>query len=76
MGIITDELIMDDKGNKLEIKDFPDLIVIGYNGDIQRFSRCYIEVRRFDDWTYKTIRTEEGNTGFDMTSVMFIGVVN
>lgn len=76
MGIITSELVMDDKGNKLEIKDFPDLIVIGYNGDIHRFSKCYIDVRHFDNWTHKVIRTEDGNTEFGMTGIVFMGVIN
>lgn len=78
ISIVTDELIMDDKGNELEIKNYPDVILIGINGDVHKLNKCYIEYKRFEDgFIYKalcdkdeTFRGMQGGGG-----VVFIGTL-
>ena len=78
ISIVTDELIMDDKGNTLEIKDYPDLIVIGINGDVHRLNKCYIKYKTLEDgFVYKALCDKDekfcGMQGGG--TVVFIGII-
>lgn len=78
INIVADELIMDDKGNKLEIKNYPDVIIIGINGDVHRLNKCYIEYKTFDDgFIYKVLKDSDGKFSGMQSSgtVVFIGTL-
>lgn len=78
ISVVTDELIMDDKGNELEIKNYPDVIIIGINGDIHRLNKCYIEYKTLEDgFIYKALKDSDGKfSGMNGSgNVVFIGTL-